>query len=209
MSNLKSYLQQALTDNQHIVAPDVQDKFLAYLDLLAKWNKVHNLTSIDDPKQMVMLHILDSLSINRFLHGQRIIDVGTGAGLPGIPLALMRPEKEFVLLDSNNKKTAFLNQVVLDLKIQNVEVVHSRAEEYFPPKCFDSVITRAVSALKEMLQVTAHLVCIDGQFLAMKGVYPEEEIRQVPEEFRVFSIHALRINGLDADRHLVCIEKAS
>lgn len=209
MLNLKEFLRQALTDNQHIVSDEVQDKLLAYLKLLEQWNKVHNLTAISDPKEMVMLHILDSLSVTRFIHGTHIIDVGTGAGLPGIPLALTMPEKDFVLLDSNNKRTLFLNQVVLELKIKNVTVVHSRAEDYFSERCFDTVLTRAFSSVKEMLKATAHLVCNDGHFLAMKGVYPEEEIQNFPEEFRVFSVHALRINGLNAERHLVCIEKVT
>jgi 16S rRNA (guanine527-N7)-methyltransferase len=208
MLKMKEFLQQALTKNQYDISAEIQDNFLAYLELMKKWNTVHNLTAILDPQEMVMLHILDSLSVNRFLHGNRIVDVGTGAGLPGIPLALIFPEKEFFLLDSNNKKTLFLNQVVFELKLKNVHVVHSRVEAFRPEKCFDSVITRAFSSLTDMLQGTKHLLCADGHFLAMKGQYPEQEIQNVPDEFRVLDIHALKVNGLHAERHLVCIEKA-
>lgn len=207
MSYIKAFLQQALQDNQHDVSAAMQQQFLDYLSLLEKWNKVHNLTAITDHSDMVMLHILDSLSINRFLHGNRIVDVGTGAGLPGIPLAIMHPQKEFVLIDCNNKKTAFLNQVICELQIKNVSVFHTRVEDFHPERCFDSIVTRAFSSLKEILLATGHLACHEGQFLAMKGAYPEKEIQEVPEEFRVQSVHALRINGLNAERHLVCIEK--
>lgn len=207
MSNIKEFLQQALIDNQHDITTAMQDQLLAYLELLQKWGEVHNLTAIRNPEEMVMLHILDSLSITRFLHGNNIVDVGTGAGLPGIPLAIMHPEKHFTLVDSNNKKTRFLNQVIYELGIKNIEVIHSRSEDFHPERCFDSIITRAFASLKEMLTATAHLACHDGQFLAMKGTYPEQEIQEISEDFRVLSVHALRINGLNADRHLVCIEK--
>jgi 16S rRNA (guanine527-N7)-methyltransferase len=207
MTNKKTFLQQALFDNQIDVSMETQEQFSAYLKLLDQWSRVHNLTAIRDPEEMIMLHILDSLSVNRFLQGKRVIDVGTGAGLPGIPLALVNPEKEFVLIDANSKKTRFLTQVVLELQIKNVTIVHTRAEDYHPEIGFDSVITRAFSSLKEMLEVTALLVNAKGEFLAMKGLYPEEEIQQVPDNFRVMSVHAIRINGLNAERHLVCIEK--
>lgn len=207
MNDQKTFLQQALIDNQHDVPQDIQDKMLAYLALMREWNRVYNLTAIVDPLEMIMLHLLDSLSINRFLQGTRVLDVGAGAGLPGIPLALIHPEKHFTLLDSNNKKIRFLNQVIVELKLSNVEAVHSRVEDFHPEVCFDSIITRAFSSLKDMLQRTGHLICNSGMFLAMKGAYPEIEIQEVPEDFRVISIHALRINGLDAERHLVCMEK--
>lgn len=207
MSNLKALLQQALIDNQHSIAEKMQEQLLAYLELLSKWNQVHNLTAITDPKEMVMLHILDSLSINRFLHGKEIIDVGTGAGLPGIPLAIIHPERQFTLVDSNNKRTLFLNQVIYELQIKNVHVFHARVEDFHPERCFDSIVSRAFASLREMVLATAHLACHEGQFLAMKGTYPEVEIQEVPEDFRVMSVHALRINGLNAERHLVCIEK--
>lgn len=206
--NEKDFLAHALIDNQLDVPEEIQDKLLKYLARMREWNAVHNLTSITNPYEMIMLHIIDSLSINRFVQGARVLDVGTGAGLPGIPLALVHPEKEFVLLDSNNKKILFLNQIVLELQINNVTVVHSRAEDFHPEKCFDSIVTRAFSSLKAMLQATGHLICKEGLFLAMKGVYPEVEIQEVPEAFHVTSIHALRINGLAVERHLVCLEKA-
>jgi 16S rRNA (guanine527-N7)-methyltransferase len=207
MNDQKTFLAQALIDNQHEVPESIQAKMLAYLELMKEWNRVYNLTAILEPKEMIMLHLLDSLSINRFLLGSRILDVGAGAGLPGIPLALIHPEKNFTLLDSNSKKTRFLNQAKVDLQLNNLEVVHSRAEDFHPKSTFDSIVTRAFSSLKDMLSRTNHLISTPGMFLAMKGTYPEAEIQEVPEEFRVTSIHALRINGLNAERHLVCMEK--
>ena len=208
MSNntkLKTYLEEALRANEHDYSPEIVNKFIEYLELLQQWNKAFNLTAIRDPEKMVMLHILDSLSINPYLHGARIIDVGTGAGLPGIPLALVNPDRHFTLLDSNSKKTRFLTQVVADLKIPNVEVVHARCESFHPDKCFDSIISRAFASLKVMLATTQHLICKHGQFLAMKGIYPENEIAEIPEEFSMLAVHAIRIKGLDAERCLVAI----
>lgn len=179
-----------------------------YLQLLQQWNSVHNLTAITDPEQMVILHILDSLAISPYLYGQRLLDVGTGAGLPGIPLALKHPEKEFTLLDSNSKKTRFLTQVKHELQIKNINIIHSRVEDFHPDKNFDSILSRAFSSLEVMLQTTQHLLAAGGQFLAMKGIYPEEELKAIPETFKVTAVHTLTIQGLDAKRCLVCIERS-
>lgn len=200
-------LQKALIANGYHFSLDIHTKLLAYLDLMKKWNRVYNLTAIIDPHDMVYLHILDSLAINRYLHGNRIIDVGTGAGLPGIPLALLNPEKSFVLLDSNSKKTRFLTQVVLELKLSNVEVVHARCEDFHPEQSFDSVVSRAFASIRVMLTTTSHLLNDQGQFLAMKGVYPEKELRDIPEGFSLVGVHTLKIKGLDAERCLVCLRK--
>ncbi|OAI48760.1 hypothetical protein AYO45_04250 [Gammaproteobacteria bacterium SCGC AG-212-F23] len=179
-----------------------------YLKLLQQWNRVHNLTAITDPEQMVILHILDSLAISPYLYGQRLLDVGTGAGLPGIPLAIKHPEKEFTLLDSNSKKTRFLTQVKHELQIKNINIIHSRVEDFHPDKNFDSILSRAFSSLEVMLQTTQHLLAAGGQFLAMKGIYPEEELKAIPETFKVTAVHTLTIQGLDAKRCLVCIERS-
>jgi 16S rRNA (guanine527-N7)-methyltransferase len=202
---LEKVLEIALHENGYHFSADIQNQLLRYLEMLEKWNRVFNLTAVRDSKEMVFRHILDSLSVNSFIRGKRIADVGTGAGLPGIPLALVNPDKEFILLDSNSKKTRFLTQLVFELKIPNVEVVHSRCEDYHPDKCFDSIISRAFASLKVMLATTQHLICKHGQFLAMKGVYPEHEIQDIPEGFTMLGVHTLKIKGLDAERCLVVI----
>lgn len=201
---LNNFLQKALRENGHDFPTE---KFLRFLELLQQWNQVFNLTAIRDPKDMVMLHILDSLSINPYLHGSRIIDVGTGAGLPGIPLALVNLDKHFVLLDSNSKKTRFLTQAAAELKIKNIEIVHARCEDFHPEKCFDSIISRAFASIQVMLASTEHLLAANGQFLAMKGVNPQQEIAEISDHFNVLSVHPLTIIGLDAKRCLVCVSK--
>jgi len=203
----KHVLALALKKNGYDISQSSQDHFLKYLDLLQRWNKAFNLTAITDPEEMVWLHILDSLSIQPYLHGDRIIDVGTGAGLPGIPLALINPEKQFILLDSNSKKTRFLTQAKAELGLQNIEVIHSRCEDFQPDKKFTSIVSRAFSSIRVMLETTQHLLAPEGQFLAMKGVYPEEEINDIPPQFKVVGVHKLIIQGLAALRHLVCIER--
>ncbi len=207
MLNHSSFLHRMLLDNHYDVSVSVEEKFIQYLDLLARWTKVFNLTRIRDPKEMILLHLLDSLAIHPYLHGTRIIDVGTGAGLPGIPLALMHPEKMFVLIDSNSKKTRFLTQAIHTLNLTNVEIIHSRCEDFRPELPFDSIVSRAFASLRVMLEATQHLTDQHGRFLAMKGMYPEQEIQALPQGFKVLATHNLVIHGLDAKRHLVCLAK--
>jgi 16S rRNA (guanine527-N7)-methyltransferase len=207
MRSHSGFLHQALLDNGYDLSANTETQFLHYLDLLMQWNKVFNLTAIRDPKEMVLLHILDSLSIHPYLKGDQIIDIGTGAGLPGIPLALFYPLKKFVLLDSNSKKTRFLMQVVHELKLANVEIIHSRCEDFHPEYRFHSILSRAFASLRSMVESTHHLVSQQGQFLAMKGVYPDQEIQALPHEFKLLAVHKLVINGLNAERHLVCLAK--
>lgn len=176
-----------------------------YLALLLKWNRVYNLTAITNPKDMVIKHILDSLAVNPYLYGDRIVDVGTGAGLPGIPLAMVNPEKQFVLLDSNGKKVRFLNQVKIELQLTNVAIVHNRVEKYQPKSCFTCVLTRAFSSINDMLLKTCHLCCKDGVFLAMKGDCPANELQEIAEGFTIKSVQPLKIPGLDAARNLVIV----
>ncbi len=205
---MKKFLHDALIANHHVVSQDTEKKFIAYLDLLSRWNQIMNLTAIQDEKDSVLLHLLDSLSIKDYLHGTRILDVGTGAGLPGIPLALVCPDKQFVLLDSNNKKIHFLRQVMYELSIPNVEIIHARCEDFKPQKLFDSILSRAFARIQVMLETTEHLQATHGQFLLMKGVYPEQEIREIPARFSVQAVHELHINGLAAKRHLVVIVRS-
>lgn len=184
-------------------------KLQQYLFLLKKWNRAYNLTSITTTKAMVIRHILDSLSISPYLKGDHIIDVGTGAGLPGIPLSIVNPDREFFLLDSNNKKSRFLKQVKMDLDLDNVVIIHNRIEAYNPPIRFDTAVARAFSSLNEFLVLTKHLVCKDGgQFLAMKGVYPLSEVDSLTDGFVVDAVERLQIPDLEAERHVVKVSFA-
>ncbi len=166
-----------------------------YLTLLCKWNKAYNLTAIRDRESMVGKHLLDSLAIAPWVSGTRIIDVGTGAGLPGIPLAITHPDKQFVLLDSNGKKMRFLTEVKRVLSLNNVEIVQSRVEDYQPEHGFDTVISRAFSSLEQMLHWTQHLVAKEGIWLAMKGRYPEEELAVLHHNYRVEEYSVEHVEG--------------
>ena len=186
----------------------VQEKLLAYVALLAKWNLVYNLTAVRDPAEMVTRHLLDSLSVTRYLRGPRVLDVGSGAGLPGIPLALAKPEWQFALLDSNRKKTRFITQSCIELGLANVSVEASRIEDYRPKVLFDTVISRAFSELSAMLITAGSLCRPDGVMLAMKGEYPAAELAALTElapGFVVRGVDALQVPGLDAQRHVVRI----
>jgi 16S rRNA (guanine527-N7)-methyltransferase len=186
--------------------PDRLSNLLGFLELLNKWNQAYNLTSVRDPREMVTTHLLDSLVILPHLHGQRCLDVGTGAGLPGMALALTEPEREWTLLDSNAKKVRFLTQAVIELKPANVEVVRARAEEYRPPRLFDTVVARAVCSLRELLGITRHLIAPEGRLLAMKGTYPQAELDDLGADGPVPQVHRLNVPGLAAERHLVVFD---
>ncbi len=175
---------------------------LHFLNLIEKWNKAYNLTAIRDKEEMARLHILDSLAILPHLHGKRLIDIGTGAGLPGIPLAIFRPDMEFVLVDSNAKKTRFVQQAILELKLKNVSVLHSRVEDYQPTQGFDSVTCRAFASMSDILKLTAHLFAEDGLLLAMKGQQLDEELAQINQPYQIVPII---VPNVDAERCLVCI----
>ena len=180
------------------------NKFEKYLDLIQKWNQTYNLTAITNRNEMMTKHIADSLSINEFLHGENIIDVGTGAGLPGIPLAIMNPSLHFTLLDSNSKKTRFLIQAIYELELTNISVVHERAENYKPEKCFTSVVSRAFSSLTDMVAMTHHLCCSNGELLAMKGG-ETEETSELPHGYQIKKIHKISDPNLKEARHLVIL----
>ncbi|WP_250658846.1 16S rRNA (guanine(527)-N(7))-methyltransferase RsmG [Alkalimarinus coralli] len=182
-------------------------QLLSYLTLLNKWNKAYNLTAVRNPEEMLTRHLIDSLSIVPWVKGENIIDVGTGPGLPGIPLAILFPETRFTLLDSNGKKTRFLTQCKLEMGLGNVTVVHGRVEEFKPQQPFDQVISRAFSAIENMVGWCSHLVDDRGQFLAMKGVFPEEELTSLPDGYKVEQSHSLEVPGSDGERHLIIIRK--
>ena len=199
-------LSQGLVAMQLSVDERQFEQLLAYISLLHKWSKTYNLTAIKDPIDLVSLHLLDSLAILPHLVGDRFIDVGSGAGLPGIPLAIMRPKDHFVLLDSNGKKTRFLFQVRTQLKLTNTTEVNTRAEGYTPQSKFDAVLTRAFSDLPKMLQNCHHLIKENGLFLAMKGKWPQREIDQIPDGYSLLSTDKLCIPGVEGDRHLIKIK---
>jgi 16S rRNA (guanine527-N7)-methyltransferase len=183
-----------------------RDGLIAYIVLLAKWNKAYNLTAVRDPLQMVTRHLLDSLTVVPYLHGETIIDVGTGGGLPGIPLAMVFPERHFVLLDTNSKKTRFLVQAKAALGLDNVTVVHSRVEAYRPEQLFDVVITRAFASVADILIGSCHLLIPQGEFLAMKGAIPEAELAELPQGFHLIEVIPLKVPGLGQEqRHLLRI----
>jgi len=184
------------------------EQCLRYLGLLQKWNRVYNLTAIDDPLEMVSRHILDSLSVGPYLTGQRILDVGTGAGLPGVPLAIFYPAREFHLLDSNGKKMRFLFQVKLDLGLHNVRLHECRAEEFTASPGFDCILSRAFASLADMIRVTGHLLGPGGCFLAMKSATRNDELAGVPSAYNVAARIALSVPGVEAPRELLRIERA-
>jgi 16S rRNA (guanine527-N7)-methyltransferase len=176
---------------------------LDYLELLQKWNSAYNLTAVRDPAQMVIRHLLDSLAIAEHLRGYNVVDVGTGAGLPGIPLAIVYPQRNFSLLDSNGKKTRFLFQVKTALRLDNMQVHHQRVESFRPPEPYDAVLSRAFASLADMVAGCRHLLAGEGRFFAMKGIYPEQELATLDTECEVIAVHSLAVPGLSEQRHLV------
>jgi 16S rRNA (guanine527-N7)-methyltransferase len=181
-------------------------KLLAYLTLLEKWNRVYNLTAVRDAERMVSHHLLDSLAAVPSFKGRTVLDVGSGGGLPGIPLAIARPELQVTLIDSIAKKTAFLLQAKAELGLVNVQVVTSRVEDFRPEAKFDVITSRAFSDLKVFVELTRHLLVPGGHWLAMKGVLPHEEIVLLPDWVKVSANHALAVPGLEASRHLIVLE---
>ena len=181
---------------------------LRLVDALEAGNARFNLTAIRDRPGMLLKHVLDSLTLQPHLHGRRVADVGTGPGFPGLPLAIVNPGRRFVLIESTGKKARFAAQTALDLGLGNVEVVHSRSEDYRPPELFDSVAARALAPLAEFAAYAGHLCGPGGRLLAMKGKRPDEEISAMPKSFRVLAVHRLHVPGLDAERHLVELSAA-
>jgi 16S rRNA (guanine527-N7)-methyltransferase len=205
-NNLATQLDRGLDELQLDLEASVRQALLDYIGLLHKWNKAYNLTAIRNPEEMVTRHLLDSLAVVPYIRGEYIIDVGTGGGLPGIPLSLVFPERRFVLLDSNSKKTRFLVQAKASLGLDNVTVVHSRVEEYQPEQRFDAVITRAFASVADILTGSRHLLTPQGEFLAMKGAVPEAELAELPQGFHLIEVIALEVPGLEQEqRHLLRI----
>ncbi len=190
-----------------LVLPDgAASKLLDYLALLDKWNRVYNLTAVRDTERMVSHHLLDSLATVPFFQGGRVLDVGSGGGLPGIPLAIARPLLQVTLIDSVAKKTAFLTQAKMELGLDNVNVVTGRVEDYRPETKFDLITSRAFSDLAEFVALTRPLLDPAGRWLAMKGLYPHGELVLLPDNVKVSANHILDVPGLDATRHLIVLE---
>ena len=190
------------------LAAPTRQRLLDYVALLAKWNRVHNLTALREDQSLVSHHLLDSLAVLPYLSGDSMVDVGSGAGLPGIPLALARPDWQVTLLDSSHKKTSFLQQAKIELGLANVSVICSRVEAWQAPHGYALVISRALSELAEFVRLAAPLLAPDGVLAAMKGVYPYEEIAQLPPGFKVEQVVPLAVPGLEGARHLVLVRKA-
>ncbi|MDC3332813.1 16S rRNA (guanine(527)-N(7))-methyltransferase RsmG [bacterium] len=192
------------------LSEDKIQQLLSYHQLLVKWNKTYNLTSVRNPLEMVYRHLLDSLAIASHIKGETFIDVGTGGGLPGMVLAIVFPERKFSLLDSNGKKTRFLFQVKTELELNNVEIIHSRVEDLSTKK-FDGVLSRAFATLSDMVKGSHQLLNAGGFFYAMKGVYPDDEIsalNTLDEAYQVQGCYSLHAPGNDGERHLVVIQQA-
>ena len=201
---LAEQLARGIAALQLTLNPAQCTQLLDYVQLLVKWNQVYNLTAIRNPRDMITRHLLDSLAVIPFIKGPRILDVGTGAGLPGIPLAIALPDLEFVLLDSVAKKTRFIVQAGSELGISNVEVKTQRVEKYHSLDLFDTVISRAFSSIAEFVTVAGPLCRRDGGvLLAMKGRYPQEELSALPPGFNLKDITRLAVPGLDEERHVV------
>ncbi|MCE3046250.1 16S rRNA (guanine(527)-N(7))-methyltransferase RsmG [Legionella sp. 16cNR16C] len=199
MQTIEPELEKGLQQLGLSVSPE---PLLNYLLLLQKWNKAYNLTAIRDLPAMLSKHLLDSLAISPWLQGPRLIDVGTGAGLPGIPLAIAHPHLQISLLDSNGKKIRFLQEVKRQLNLSNIEIIESRVENYKPATGFDTVISRAFSDLSQMISWTKHLLASDGIWLAMKGRYPEIELSTIDQGFKVIPYS---VPGLDGERCCIII----
>jgi 16S rRNA (guanine527-N7)-methyltransferase len=181
------------------------EQLLKFIKLIEKWNKAYNLTAVRDLQEMVGVHLLDSLAILPYIKASTIADIGTGAGLPGIPLAIALPDCQFTLVDSNSKKTRFVQQAVLELQLKNVEVVHSRVELLKPKNLFSTVISRAFASMPDILALTQHLQADDGILLAMKGQVPAQELAELSETYRVIPV---LVPGIDAERCLIELERS-
>jgi 16S rRNA (guanine527-N7)-methyltransferase len=179
------------------------ERLLRLVDELELGNAQFNLTAIRDRPGMLQKHVLDSLSLQPYLRGGRVADIGTGAGFPGLPLAIINPERRFTLVEATGKKARFVERTAQTLGCDNVQVVHTRAESYRPFELFDTVVARALSSLADFAAYAGHLCAPDGRLLAMKGKRPDEEISALPKSFRVLAVHRLKLPGMDDERHLV------
>lgn len=208
----KAHAEELLSGAKQLgieIDPARQDKLLAYLELLIKWNKAYNLTAVRDPDEMISRHLLDSLSVVSFVAegGENWLDVGSGGGMPGIPLAIMFPQLHFTVLDSNGKKTRFLTQVKIELQLDNLDVMHSRVEDFKTERPFDGICSRAFSSLADFANLTRHLGETQTRWLAMKGLHPDDELQELPADFRLCGSNVLRVPGCQGQRHLLILQR--
>ena len=214
LNNLTRTLEEGAKSMGLALSAAQIDKLMAYQALLAKWNKVYNLTALRDPAQMVTHHLLDSLSaVSAFAGAQRVLDVGAGGGLPGIVLAIWaaeaQPQMQITLVDTVSKKTAFLNQVKAQLHLGNVTVLHARVEQLPVEQQYDVITSRAFAELKDFVTWSNHLLQQGGKYIALKGVLPQEEIDRLPAGWKVQQVQPLQVPGLDAERHLIFMERTT
>lgn len=188
---------------------EARERLISLIALLLKWNRAYNLSGIRDPLEMVPVHLLDSLAVADAVRGPRVLDVGTGAGFPGLPLAICARETRFVLLDSSRKKIRFVRQAALELGLDNVTAVHARVEDYRPGEAFDTVICRAFSALGQFVEMAGGQVNEDGRLLLMKGRHPRAELAECPPGWQLDELRPLRIPGLEGERHLVVLKRSA
>lgn len=198
-------LAQGLAEQNIGLPGSAQQRLIDYLALLRKWNRTYNLTAVREPQKMLSHHLLDCLAVLPHVAAQSILDVGSGAGLPGIPLAIALPDAQVTLIDSSHKKSAFLKQAAIELGLENVTVICQRIEAWHTEQCYDLVISRAFSDLREFVAAAGRFCAQGGVLAAMKGVYPDEELAQVPREFRLEKVVALKVSRLGARRHLVLL----
>ena len=207
MADLQKILAQGLIDLGIDATERQTSQLLRYLELMQKWNKAYNLTAIRDPQQMLVRHLLDSLAVVPHIAQTDLIDVGSGGGLPGIPLAILSPQQAITTLDSNSKKTRFQSQVKIELGLTNLEVIHGRVEA-LENRQFSQVISRAFASIIDMVTLSQGLLAEKGVFLAMKGRYPDAELAELPLQFRLQQSYALHIPGLEEERHLLVLGRA-
>lgn len=198
-------LEQGLAALGIDLSPAAQEKLLAYAALLYKWNKTYSLTAMREQDKAVSHHLLDSLAVLPFVPAGSLLDVGSGGGMPGIPLAIACPELQVTLLDSNSKKTAFLKQAAIELVLPNISVHCGRVEQYHPAVGFTAITSRAFSELADFVSLSRHLLAANGRWLAMKGVWPHEEIGRLPQDIAAEAVHRLVVPGVEGERHLVVL----
>ena len=202
---MKAKLVSLLTQANIKISDQQIQQLIDLVNLLNKWNKAYNLTSVRDPQEMLVKHILDSLVVSPYLQGDRFIDVGTGPGLPGLPLAIINPSKQFVLLDSLGKRISFIRNAIRELRLTNVTPVLSRVEEYQPEDKFDGVLSRAFASLKDMTDWCHHLQKENGYFYALKGIYQEDEINELNKKYTIQKVIELSVPELIGERHLIVL----
>lgn len=182
---------------------DQQDKLKKYIAMLERWNNTYNLTAIRDPKEMIPMHIFDSLSVADYIQGETCLDIGSGAGLPTIPLAIMQPERQFMAIDTNGKKTRFIQQTIIELGLKNVQVSQTRIENWKPRIKYDAIISRAFASIYDFLTFSSAQLATNGILYAMKGQYPEGELQYIPKQYILSQCHSITVPFVEGERHLL------